>query len=331
MKKQKEFYSLVEKLSNKYSPNTQLHAGKSHISIENTQVFKLRESIQQNSDFLKNINMFTVFDSIGDKLSCVSKNITGRQENSRNVAQVEHDNQRYELIETDSGVLIPWHLLDHFALYQKEQEARYEKYIQTQIALDMLQIGWYGNSIASSTTKDDLSDVNKGWLTLLAEQRSKGFMTEGSQKTGAIKIFGENADFVNLDQLALELKQALDRRHQCRNDLVFLVGSELVAKEKTPIYQHIGNNGQDVLSAHYLTNNFGGMPAIIPPNFPEKCAVVTTLKNLSIYDLADSQRISIRQDDDNKAIIHSYLRHEAYVIEDLSLMAAIDHTKVTLG
>ncbi|HDR1022694.1 TPA: P2 family phage major capsid protein [Pasteurella multocida] len=58
-------------------------------------------------------------------------------------------------------------MLDHFALYQKEQEARYEKYIQTQIALDMLQIGWYGNSIASSTTKDDLSDVNKGWLITL--------------------------------------------------------------------------------------------------------------------------------------------------------------------
>ncbi|OWZ81794.1 hypothetical protein CDE51_08120 [Pasteurella multocida] len=52
---------------------------------------------------------------------------------------------------------------------------------------------------------------------------------------------------------------------------------------------------------------------------------------MSIYDLADSQHISIRQDEDNRAVIHSYLRREGYVVEDLSLMSAIDYSKVTLG
>ncbi|OWZ81795.1 phage major capsid protein, P2 family [Pasteurella multocida] len=272
MKTEKEFYLLIEKLNRKYASSTQnyKYKNKNNFTIDNDQVFKIRESIKKHSTFLQSINTYTVFDNDGNKLSCSSKKITGRKEGSRNIAKMEHDNYRYELFEMDSGVLIPWHLLDHFALYKEQQEARYEEYIQKQIALDMLQIAWHGQSIAPNTTADDLSDVNKGWIQSLAEQRSRGFLTEGSKKTGTIKVFGENADYSNLDQLALELRQAIDYRHQQRNDLVFLVGYELVAKENTPIFQQAGIAHKNALSPHYLANNFGGMPTIIPPNFPKK-------------------------------------------------------------
>lgn len=41
-----------------------------------------------------------------------------------------------------------------------------------------------------------------------------------------------------------------------------------------------------------------------------------------------SQRRSIREDQDRKGIVNSYYRMEGYVVEDVGLMTAIDHTKV---
>lgn len=77
--------------------------------------------------------------------------------------------------------------------------------------------------------------------------------------------------------------------------------------------------------------SFGGMNAITPPNFPARAAAVTTLKNLSVYTEAESVRRSLRNDEDKKGVVTSYYRQEGYVVEDLGLMTAIDHTKVKLN
>lgn len=317
------------------------HYGQDYSTLLNGKGFNLKvpeaallgQNIQQRSDFLKQINMLQVDELKGHKLlGATEKGITGRKKEGRHLATLNHDQKGYELAETDSGVIIPWAMFDSFAVFGDRLMDLYNEYVQTQIALDMLQIGWHGQSVAENAQAEDLSDVNKGWLKLLQEQKAENFMTQ-VKESGKIKIFGEGADYASLDDLAFDLKQGLDLRHQSRNDLVFLVGADLVGQETKLIAKQHGLTPTEkaALGSHNLLGSFGGMNAITPPNFPAKGAVVTTLSNLSIYTQNRSVRRSFRSDEDRKGIINSYYRQEGYVVEDLGLMTAIDHSKVKLN
>ncbi|MEE6030822.1 P2 family phage major capsid protein, partial [Avibacterium paragallinarum] len=105
---------------------------------------------------------------------------------------------------------------------------------------------------------------------------------------------------------------------------------DLVSKETKLIQKQHGLTPTEkaVLGSHNLMGSFGGMNAITPPNFPARGAVVTALSNLSVYTEAESVRRALRSDEDRKGVITSYYRQEGYVVEDLGLMTAIDHTKV---
>ncbi len=327
----KQLYEkLLDKLRKRYGARYNDIA----FQLDKNQGLEFVENIQQRSDFLMQINMPQVYQTENRKLyGATEKAPTGRKQAGRNRATLTHDQHGYKLVETDSGVIVPWELFDTFALYPNLFEQIYEGYVRDQIALDMLQIGWHGQSIAPDTEKADLSDVNKGWLKLLSEQRPANFLTDGDKKSGQIKIFGDDADYADLDALALDLKQGLDARHRNRNDLVFMVGSELLTKEKKLIIENVQDKPRErtALAAHSLLVNFGGMTSLTPPNFPAKGAAVTTLNNLSIYSQLQSWRYSLTDDEEIKAVVNSCYRYEGYVVEDLGLMTAIDHSKVVLG
>lgn len=334
MKNLKAFQALIKAIAEHYNAPQDLVARGGSFALTTPQAALLGENIQQRSDFLQKINMIQVTHLKGKKLlGATEKGITGRKKQGRYLASLGHDEHGYELFETDSGALIPWQMFDQFAIFKDRLGALYEEFTNNQIALDILQIGFNGNSVAENTTKADLSDVNKGWLFLLKEQKSANFLTEVAAGSGKIKIFGDGADYANLDELAFDLKQGLDLRHQSRNDLVFLVGADLVGKETKLIQKQHGLTPTEkaALGSHNLLGSFAGMNAITPPCFPAKAAVVTTLKNLSVYTEQESVRRSLRNDEDRKGIVNSYYRQEGYVVEDLGLMTAIDHTAVKLN
>lgn len=329
------FYKLLNTVSAQYNvPMTSLLAGES-FSLEAPKAALLGSNIQQRSDFLQEINMAQVTDIKGLKLwGATEKGITGRKENERHLATLNHTQSGYEVFETDSGVLVPWSLFDQFARFGDQLPALFAEYFQNQVALDMLQIGWHGERVATNTSKDDLSDVNKGWLKLLEEQKSANvYLGKGNKGSEKIKIFGNGDEFSSLDDLAIDLKQGLDLRHQNRTDLVFLVGADLVNAETKYISKtaKLTATERAALGSHKLTSTFGGMQAIIPPNFPAKGAVVTTLKNLSIYTQADSVRRRFENNEDKKGIVTSYYRNEGYVVEDVGLMTAIKAENVVIG
>lgn len=328
------YYALAAALAKHFNqPIDSILRGES-FALKAPEAAQLGENIQQRSDFLKQINMIQVAHTKGQKLfGATEKGVTGRKQTGRNLANLDHTQNGFELSETDSGIIVPWALFDSFAIFKDRLVELYSEYFQNQVALDILQIGWNGQSVADNTTKADLSDVNKGWLKLLQEQRAANFMTESTKSSGKITIFGDNADYANLDDLAFDLKQGLDFRHQNRNDLVFLVGADLVSKETKLIQKKHGLTPTEkaALGSHNLMGSFGGMNAITPPNFPARAAAVTTLKNLSVYTEAESVRRSLRNDEDKKGVVTSYYRQEGYVVEDLGLMTAIDHTKVKLN
>lgn len=332
MRRKAEFYSFLRNVANYYGTDVDALIRGESFALEVPKAAELGENIQQRSEFLKSINLDYVTDVSGYKLrGATEKSITGRKKDGRYLARLDHTQGKYQLAETDSGIIVPWAMFDNFARFGDRLAALYAEFVQTQIALDQLKVGWYGKSVAENTSAADMSDVNKGWMQLEREEKPENVMKDGAT-VGKIKIFGEGADFENLDHLAAELKSGIDLRHRDRNDLVFLVGADLIGKESELINKAHGLTPTEkaVLGSQNLLGSFGGMRGIVPPNFPARGAVVTTLSNLSIYVQDASVRRSYRNDEDRKGIIDSYYRNEGYVVEDVGLFTAIEFENVKL-
>ncbi|MFU2076045.1 phage major capsid protein, P2 family [Gallibacterium anatis] len=332
MRRKAEFYSFLRNVANYYGTDVDALIRGESFALEVPKAAELGENIQQRSEFLKSINLDYVTDLSGYKLrGATEKSITGRKKDGRYLARLDHTQGKYQLAETDSGIIVPWAMFDNFARFGDRLAALYAEFVQTQIALDQLKVGWYGKSVAENTSAVDMSDVNKGWMQLEREEKPENVMKDGAT-VGKIKIFGEGADFENLDHLAAELKSGIDLRHRDRNDLVFLVGADLIGKEAELINKAHGLTPTEkaVLGSQNLLGSFGGMRGIVPPNFPARGAVVTTLSNLSIYVQDASVRRSYRNDEDRKGIIDSYYRNEGYVVEDAGLFTAIEFENVKL-
>ncbi|MFA9499910.1 phage major capsid protein, P2 family [Mannheimia sp. E30BD] len=315
-------------------PNV-LRLGQS-FNVNPTEAAELAGNIQQQSDFLSKINVIGVVNVKGRKIfGATEKAITGRKQNGRHLASIEASENTYELHETDTGVLIPWEYFDNLAgLGVDRLMAGIAQFVNQQTALDMCQIGWFGERVSPTTSDKELKDVNIGWLKLLETKRPANvYKGKGSSGQEKIKIYGADAEFSCLDELALDLRQGLDPRHQNRNDLVFLVGRELAAKESKIISKQHGLKPTEraALGSKTLLGSFGGMEGLTPPNFPAKGAVVTTLENLSIYYQKTSVRRSLRNDEDKKGYVNSYYRNEGYVVEDYGLMTAIKADNVEFG
>lgn len=332
MRRKAEFYSFLRNVANYYGTDVDALIRGESFALEVPKAAELGENIQQRSEFLKSINLDYVTDLSGYKLrGATEKSITGRKKDGRYLARLDHTQGKYQLAETDSGIIVPWAMFDNFARFGDRLAALYAEFVQTQIALDQLKVGWYGKSVAENTSAADMSDVNKGWMQLERDEKPENVMKDGAT-VGKIKIFGEGADFENLDHLAAELKSGIDLRHRDRNDLVFLVGADLIGKEAELINKAHGLTPTEkaVLGSQNLLGSFGGMRGIVPPNFPARGAVVTTLSNLSIYVQDASVRRSYRNDEDRKGIIDSYYRNEGYVVEDAGLFTAIEFENVKL-
>ncbi|HHE9086377.1 TPA: phage major capsid protein, P2 family, partial [Haemophilus influenzae] len=159
------YYALAAALAKHFNqPLDSVLRGES-FALKAPEAALLGENIQQRSDFLKGINMVQVAHTKGTKLfGATEKGVTGRKQTGRNLATLDHSQNGYELSETDSGILVNWSLFDSFAIFKDRLVELYSEYFQNQVALDILQIGWNGQSVATNTTKTDLSDVNKGWL-----------------------------------------------------------------------------------------------------------------------------------------------------------------------
>ncbi|WP_409500204.1 phage major capsid protein, P2 family [Mannheimia glucosida] len=328
----KLFYALVTNAANFYGADPNLALAGKQYNIETSKAVVLLGNIQSRSDFLEQINVITVKDVEGDLIYGPAEGgITGRKAEGRFRKKVSANGYKYKLAETDSGVLIPWTKISQWGHLSDQFASLYAEYVQRQIALDMIKIGFYGESVADDTTDSNLADVNKGWLQFVRENKPTQILTKGKNE-GEIRIFGDEGDYKNLDELAYDLKQGLAEVHRDAGDLVFLVGSDLVGKEASLVYKGNGLIATEkaALNTQDLMKTFGGMKAMLVPNMPPRLAVVTSLKNLSIYTQENSVRRGMKDDDELKAVKDSYWRMEGYVVEDPSKFAAIEFKNVKL-
>ncbi|EIY1687696.1 TPA: phage major capsid protein, P2 family [Escherichia coli] len=323
-------------LAKQYGANPDaVFAGKS-FAITGPQEERLLGAVQESSDFLNVINMPLVTDSQGEKVFAgMQQTITGRKATGRYRRNIDPTGAKYSCAVTDSGVIIPWHLADTWARMGADFLAKYAAFVQRQIALDQMMIGWNGTSVAASSDPSAhklLEDVNKGWMQWMRDNLAKNILTGGKTANKINLATDKDADYTSLDHLAYDLRQGLEPVHRQRTDLVLMVGADIIAKEADAAGKMHGRTPTEraAMKQMDLMGSFGGLPAVVPPQFPARGCVITTYDNLSIYTQEGSMRRAFKDDDELAGLVDSYYRNEAYVVEDETLFVGIEPGNVML-
>ncbi|AAW86507.1 major capsid protein [Aliivibrio fischeri ES114] len=203
-----------------------------------------------------------------------------------------------------------------------------------QIDMNKVTIGWYGKSCAEDTdasANPNGEDVCKGWFQAIRDNNPDAMLTQG-ETANEIRI-GEGGDFINLDLAVMNVKGLLADECANANDLVALIGSDLLAYDKAKFYTAHGNTPSEksLIEDKQVIGTYGGLPAFCPPSFPPTGIFVTSFKNLSLYIQKDSIRRSVAVKNDKRDQIENFeSMNMAYVVEQLAKAAALEFDNVKL-
>ena len=296
---------------------------------------RLNDKIVEQDNFLSRINVISVDEIEGQNiLGYASGPASGRTDTSGDGERTPNnllglDTYDYKLYQTNSDVYMRYATMDAWAKFP-DMADRYARYVQKRIANDRCLIGWYGESAAADTnlvTYPLMQDVNKGWLQYMREKRSANILTQGEKAPGEIRI-GADGDFVNLDHAVAELVAGIPR--YLRQDLIALIGDELVGLEKSALYQAIGAQPTEKNLATASLTKFGGMDWTTPNNFPGRGLVITSLDNLSIYMQSGTWRRHIKDKPEIDRVEDYNSRNEGYVVETPEKLVAVKFDNVTV-
>lgn len=295
----------------------------------------LKDKIVEASTFLPKINILSVDELKGENiLGYASSPVTGRTDTSqpgkertpRNVMGLAR--YAYELLQTNADVALPYRLMDAWAKFPDFAE-RYARYVRERMASDMELIGWYGESAAADTdpvANPLMQDVNKGWLQYMRDNLPANILAEGGT-LGELRI-GEGGDWPNLDVAVNDLMQGIPE--YMRQNLVALIGADLIAHEKSALYAAVGGQPTEKTQLNASLTTFGGIPWETPSNYPARGLVITSYGNLSIYQQADSWRRQIVDNPKKDQVEDFNSRNEGYVVETPEKFVAVEFANVKL-
>ncbi|MGB3222536.1 MAG: phage major capsid protein, P2 family [Desulforhopalus sp.] len=296
---------------------------------------RLQDKIVELDDFLQKINVITVGDKEGQNiLGSASGPSSGRTDtsvegNERSPKDLLGlDTYAYNCRQTNSDVYMRYATMDVWAKF-KDLPERYARYLQQRIANDRCLIGWFGESAAVETdlvANPLMEDVNEGWLQYMRDKLPANILTEGGT-VGEIRI-GTDGDFLNLDHAVADLVEGIPQ--YLRQDLVVLIGSELMAQEKSVLYQAIAAAPTEKTLATASLSTFGGIPAATPNNFPARGLVITSYKNLSIYVQEGTWRRHMKDKPEKDRVEDFNSRNEGYVVETPEKFVGVDFKNVKL-
>lgn len=300
----------------------------------------LIDEMKGTSDFLTRINIITVENLMGEAIGLgVGRMIASRSDTSNGNPRLTRSAynltpMKYECVQTNFDTHITFEQLDAFA-HLKDFEARVNNQIRIQSDLDKVQVGFHGASAENDTdidTNPNGEDVNKGWIEALRKNKSENVLSEVVVGSNEIRI-GEGGDFINLDLAALAIKNLLDPIFASTNDLIVIVGNELVASDQAKLYAQNGNTPSEKTNVEMrqVTSTYGGLPAFMVSGFPPRGIMLTSFDNLSIYILNNSIRKSVGVTNYNDDQVENYeCMSMAYVVEQLGKAAALEFDNVKL-
>jgi P2 family phage major capsid protein len=289
----------------------------------------LRNTLMQQSEFLRLINVMDVSQTVGQVVSTGKPGIyTGRKKEGRFSRPLGVGGNEFKLYETDSGSYLPYDLLVVWANSGSEDEffQKIQAFSNESFALDMLRVAFNGTSAAEDTdpvANPNGEDVNTAWHHIVKTRSPEQIIT------GDVTIGGATADFVGLDAAVTDLVHT-SIYEPFRNDprLVVLVSADLIGADATTMMNMVDRPTEKV-AAQLINRQIAGRTAYTPPFMPEGRLIVTTLDNLHIYTQGGTRKRKAEWNDDRKRFENNYLRMEGYAVEHDELYAAYD--KITLA
>lgn len=292
----------------------------------------LNEKITEAGEpFLRMINTFGVKQVSGSKIYMgLSGTISGRTDTSGSSERVARrlvglSDQPYTLKKVDSDAAIEYDKIDTWAEFPNFREM-YQRLVNKAIADDRLRTGWHGTSAAATTNRTNnplLQDLNVGWLQKLRDYNSGSQYLEGTVNA---PIALGSAQYPGLDTLVHDAKAFIDIVFRGRNDLFALISDDLMEAEERAYYAANARKPTEkqIMIDGQTFMKYGGLPAMVPPFFPDGTILITPLKNLSVYWQTSSWR---RQQIDNpkKDQYEDFnTRNEGYVVEEERAAALIE-------
>ncbi|KNH02608.1 Phage major capsid protein [Qipengyuania citrea LAMA 915] len=311
---------------------------------------KLEDRLRDSSEFLKLINVVGVDEQEGAVLGVgVSRSLASRTDTSngqrRDPTAVggATEKHRYLCKKTDFDWSMRYALLDAWR-HRPDFETLLRDDILAQQAEDRMMIGFNGIVAAADTDRVAnplLQDVNEGWLhkirTAAPEQVMNGGFTAGAIyiKAGA-ELYDESADnaatakadYASLDALVQDAKRGIHPRHRGSNDLVVIVGHDLLDDKYFNIAQKSGATATEVEATDRImrsTTMLGGLEAIRVSGFPANAIMITKLSNLSIYWQEGSRRRHLKDEPEYDRIANYESVNEAYVVEEYELAVLVEN------
>lgn len=293
--------------------------------------------IRQTDEFLSRINLVPVkleSESViglgsGKLIAARVDTVHGGTRQARRIKPVE--DMKYYCQQVNFDTQLSFGSLDAFAHYPDFND-RLEREIRKHINLDMIRLGFFGKAVADDSDYDvnpNGEDVANGWIQKLRENRPDSMLTKASANI----LIGAGGDYETINDAVIAVKNKIAPHYRDVNDLVVLLGSDLVAHDKANFYQKQVEANQPVnqIELRQIKESYGAMPAFMPSCFPSRGIMVTSFDNLSIYFLASSLRRTFGKRNDSANCIDNFESVSIdYVIEHLDKAAAIDFELVQL-
>ncbi len=304
-------------------------------AVEPTHAQELNEQITERVDFLGRINVLGVTEIKGEKVMLgLNGPATGRTDTDENDREPRHlldlKNNEYELFSTETDVALKFATIDAWAKFP-EFAQKYLAAVQKRIALDRIMIGWHGIKVEKQTDRTIypmLQDVNKGWLQIAREQIPEQVLKSADP---AVKIkIGKGGDYENLDAAVHDVLQMIDPVFREEGDLIAIIGSDLLAHEKSRLYAAQGQTPteKERIEEAQVIATYGGKPSFSVPFFPPKGILITSWDNLSIYFQDSSWRRHLLENPRRSRVEDYNGRNEGYVIEQLGKFAFLESDSV---
>lgn len=329
---QKQYFALQGAIAESYG----VQDASRMFAVEPSIAQELNDKITEKSDFLQRINVVPVSELKGQKVILGVSGPVSSRTNTKTTDRVakdmvDLDALGYELFHTESDVGLPFVTIDTWSKFPDFQQ-RYTAAVQKQIALDRIMVGFHGTHAAPQTDIDVypmLQDVNKGWLQLAREQIPEQVLVadEGEKIT-----LGAGGDYANLDALVHDVKQMIDPLHRDAGDLIAIIGSDLLARDKAKLYASQAGTPteKERIEEQQVIATYGGLPAFVVPFFPVTGVVITSWDNLSIYFQDSSWRRHLIENPKRSRVEDYNGRNEGYVIEQLGKFAMIEASSLEL-
>ena len=288
--------------------------------------------VEDGNWFLGRINVMPVAEIAGQKIYMSIDGLTSTRTNTKDPNRERQprdmmgmDDDKYMLYKTNADIGIDYSLIDMWANFPDFAQ-RYQRLFRQAIGNDRVRVGWHGTSVADNTdpvANPNGQDVNVGWI-------EKARLADNGAGNNVLSGFtmGAGGDYANLDALVSDVKHKLvDDEFKKAPGRVALISEDLIGMAEGKYYEAAGDKASEKvhMDGGRILQTYGGLPALVPPFFPDGTVIVTPLSNLSIYFQRSSWRRKLQDKPEKDQYQDFNSRNEGYIVQHMGAMGVMEN------